>query len=188
VSPVEALAAALAVGMVVLNIRQIHWGWGLAIASSALYTLVFVRAGLLGQAALQGLFIAVATWGWWVWLRGRKPVAGSTSPALPLPVSRLTRTQWGLTVVAAALLALGFTLALGALGGQQPWLDGTLTACAVVAQVLLALKKRENWLWWLFVNAASLALFAQAGLWLTTVLYALFTVMSMAGWRAWRQR
>lgn len=176
----EALAAALAVGMVVLNIRQIHWGWALAIASASLYAWVFRQAQLLGQAALQGLFIAVSAWGWVAWVRGLR--------GHPRPVTRLSPAQWGLALTSAALLALAFTLALGAMGGHFAWLDGTLTACAVVAQVLLGLKKRENWLWWLFVNAASLALFAQAGLWLTAVLYALFTVLAMAGWRAWRQR
>jgi nicotinamide mononucleotide transporter len=30
-------------------------------------------------------------------------------------------------------------------------------------------------------------LFAVKGLWLTVLLYALFTAMALAGWRAWRQ-
>lgn len=178
-SPIEALAAVLAVGMVALNIRQVHWGWALAILSAGLYAWVFLQARLFGQATLQGLFMVVSVWGWACWLRGRRMTQ-------PFAVGRMSRTQWGLALASAALLALGFTLALSALGGYLAWLDGALTACAVVAQVLLGLKKRETWLWWLFVNAASLALFAEAGLWLTTALYALFTVMSMMGWRAWR--
>ncbi len=171
--------------MVALNIRQIHWGWAFAIASSSLYTLVFWRAALLGQAALQGLFIAVSVWGWVAWQRDLGRPGLATAPR-PLAVTGLSRTQWGLALAVAALLSLAFTLALSAAGGHFAWLDGSLTACAVVAQVLLGLKKRENWLWWLFVNAASLALFAQAGLWVTAALYGLFTVLAMLGWRAWR--
>jgi nicotinamide mononucleotide transporter len=185
-NPLEAAAALLALGMVALNIRQMHWGWGLAIASALLYAWVFWQAELFGQAVLQGVFVLVAAWGWVAWRRGVRDILSAPSPSLP--VTRLTRGQWGLALAAAALLALAFTLGLSVLAGRLAWLDGTLSACAVVAQVLLGLKKRESWLWWLFVNAASLALFAEAGLWLTTALYALFTALSMMGWRAWRKR
>jgi len=37
------------------------------------------------------------------------------------------------------------------------------------------------------VNIVSVALFAYKGLWLTVVLYALFTVLALVGWRAWRK-
>ena len=37
------------------------------------------------------------------------------------------------------------------------------------------------------VNIIGVALFAYKGLWLTVLLYALFTVMAVIGWRAWNQ-
>ena len=37
------------------------------------------------------------------------------------------------------------------------------------------------------VNTVSVGLFAWKGLWLTTVLYGLFLLMSLWGWRAWVQ-
>jgi len=45
----------------------------------------------------------------------------------------------------------------------------------------------ENWPVWVMVNGVSIGLFAFKGLWLTVLLYALFTLMAMAGWRAWQQ-
>jgi nicotinamide mononucleotide transporter len=38
------------------------------------------------------------------------------------------------------------------------------------------------------VNLVSVALFAHKGLWLTVVLYALFTVMAAVGWRLWARQ
>ncbi len=38
---------------------------------------------------------------------------------------------------------------------------------------------------WLAVNLVSVVLFSVKGLWLTAALYALFAVLSVAGWRAW---
>ena len=66
----ELVATVLAVWMVVCNLRVNPLGWPLAIASSALYGLLFVHSKLYGEAALQGVFIVLGAWGWWQWLRG----------------------------------------------------------------------------------------------------------------------
>jgi nicotinamide mononucleotide transporter len=68
-----------------------------------------------------------------------------------------------------------------------PWWDAFPLAVSVVAQILLGRKYLENWLLWAVVNIVSIGLFAYKGLWLTTLLYALFAGLSVWGWRAWRQ-
>jgi nicotinamide mononucleotide transporter len=69
-----------------------------------------------------------------------------------------------------------------------PYLDALPTAGSVAGQFLLGRKLIENWLVWLAVNLFSIGLFAVKGLWLTALLYALFALLSIAGWRAWRAR
>jgi len=66
----EIVAFALAVAMVVFNIRVNALGWPLAIVSSLLYFLLFWNSRLYGDASLQVFFAFVAAWGWWQWLRG----------------------------------------------------------------------------------------------------------------------
>jgi nicotinamide mononucleotide transporter len=68
-----------------------------------------------------------------------------------------------------------------------PWWDAFPTAFSLVGQWLLGRKYVENWPVWLVVNLVATALFAYKGLWLTVGLYALFALLSVAGWRAWRQ-
>ena len=46
----------------------------------------------------------------------------------------------------------------------------------------------ENWSVWLLVNTLSMGLFAYKSLWLTVVLYAIFTAMSVIGWRTWHKQ
>ena len=71
-STAELAGALLGVAMVGCNMRVNPLGWPLAIASSALYLLVFWQARLYGDASLQLVFIVVALWGWWQWLRGHQ--------------------------------------------------------------------------------------------------------------------
>ena len=68
-----------------------------------------------------------------------------------------------------------------------PWWDAFPTAASVLGQWLLGRKYLENWLAWIVVNIVSVGLFAYKGLWLTVILYTIFIVMSVFGWRAWRR-
>jgi nicotinamide mononucleotide transporter len=61
------------------------------------------------------------------------------------------------------------------------------TSASVIAQWLLGRKYLENWLVWIVVNVVSVSLFAYKGLWLTTLLYGIFVVLSVMGWCAWRR-
>lgn len=177
----ELVATGLGLGMVACNIRAIHWGWPLAALSSLLYLLLFWHSALYGQALLQLVFIAVSLWGWQQWLRGRGTDGGTLSIGWMAPRQR--------AMAALACAALWPVLAWALLSytdSAVPWGDAFPTALSLVAQMLLARKRVENWLLWLVVNVASVALFASQGLWPTVVLYAVFAALSVVGWRAWK--
>jgi nicotinamide mononucleotide transporter len=182
VTALELLAFALSLWMVACNMRVDPLAWPLAMAASALYGVLFAHSRLYGEASLQIFFIAVAVWGWWQWLRGR----GDDGQALR--VHRLgARAR---ARVAAATLAAWPLLALLLDHGTDsdlPWMDALPTVASITGQLLLARKLVETWPTWLLVNAASVVLFAAKGLWLTVLLYAIFTVLSLLGWRAWRR-
>lgn len=181
----EVLAFALALAMVICNIRQIHWGWPLAILSSLLYLLVFWRSRLYGDAVLQLFFAALAGWGWTQWLRGQGRRREHEAPLRVTALSAQGR-RWTL-LACAGLWPLTGCFLLTFTDTDVPWWDAFPTAASLVGQVLLGRKHPENWLIWLAVNVVSMGLFAYKGLWLTTLLYGLFTVLSVVGWRAWRQ-
>jgi nicotinamide mononucleotide transporter len=179
----EIVAFVLSVWMVVCNMRVNPLGWPLAMASSALYLLLFASSRLYGEAGLQLIFIAVSAWGWWQWLRSRDATGE------PLRVHRLDARG---RLVAAALTFSGWPL-LGVLlargtDSDVPYLDALATMGSIAGQVLLGRKLVENWPVWLAVNLFSVGLFAFKALWLTVLLYALFALLSVVGWRAWLAR
>ena len=178
----EIVACVLAIAMVVCNMRVNPLGWPLAIVSSLLYFGLFWNSRLYGDASLQILFVVVAAWGWWQWLRGTAPDGSA------LRVRALSQ-QGRLIAVAAVLVGwplIGWFL-LRNTDTDVPWWDAFPTAASIVGQWLLGRKYIENWPTWVIVNVVSVALFAYKGLWLTVALYAVFVAMSFAGWRAWRR-
>jgi len=178
----EIMAFALAVWMVLANFRVNPLGWPLAIVSSLLYALLFADSKLYGEASLQFVFVALAGWGWWQWLHGRGD-DGSALRVRSMP-ARLRLLALAATLAAWPLLGL---MLWHLTDSDVPFLDALPTVASVTGQVLLGRKLVENWPVWVAVNIVSVGLFAYKGLWLTVMLYGLFTLMALAGWRAWRQ-
>ena len=178
----EIMAFALAVWMVLANFRVNPLGWPLAIVSSLLYALLFADSKLYGEASLQFVFVALAGWGWWQWLHGRGD-DGSALRVRSMP-ARLRLLALAATLAAWPLLGL---MLRHLTDSDVPFLDALPTVASVTGQVLLGRKLVENWPVWVAVNIVSVGLFAYKGLWLTVMLYGLFTLMALAGWRAWRQ-
>jgi len=182
VSWLEIVAFVLAIQMVVLNMRVNALAWPLAIVSSLLYFALFWSSRLYGDASLQVFFAVIALWGWWQWLRGTQ-ADGAALHVRELPA----RMRWWLLgVLSIAWPATGWFLKTFT-DTDVPWWDAFPTAASVIGQWLLGRKYIENWLAWIVVNVVSVALFAYKGLWLTTLLYGVFIVMSAFGWRAWRR-
>ena len=178
----EILACVLSVWMVVCNARVNPLGWPLAIASSALYALLFANSKLYGEAALQAVFIAVALWGWWQWLRG-------TADGAPLRVRALSgRQRWQLLALTLAAWPLLGLLLARLTDSDVPYLDALPTVGSLAGQFLLGRQWLDNWPVWVLVNLVSIALFITKGLWLTVALYSLFVLMALWGWRAWAAR
>jgi len=179
---IEMLAFVLSLAMVVCNIRVNVLAWPLAIAASLLYFLLFWDSRLYGEAGLQLFFVVVALWGWWQWQRGRE----SDGSALHV---RFLSSRGRLALLAAVALAwplLG-TFLRQATDTDVPWWDALPTAGSLAGQWLLGRKYVENWPVWVAVNAVSVGLFAWKGLWLTVLLYLLFLLMALWGWRAWHR-
>jgi nicotinamide mononucleotide transporter len=177
----EIVAFVLSIWMVWCQLRVRPLSWPLAIVTSLMYALLFASSRLYGEAGLQFLFIAVALWGWWLWLTGK----GGDGQALQ--VRTMTRRgRWAVVLATLAAWPLLALLLSRATDSDVPWLDALPTVGSIAGQVLLARKNVENWPVWLAVNVFSVGLFAYKGLWLTALLYAVFAVLSVAGWRAWR--
>jgi nicotinamide mononucleotide transporter len=177
-SLLELTAVLLSLGMVLCTVAENHWGWPLAALSSGLYFVLFWNQRLYGEAWLQLLFIGLAIWGWSIWLRGVDGVY--------LPISRMTaRQRWQMLILAGVLwLFTGVTL-LRFTDTDVPWWDAFPTAVSLIGQYLLARKYLENWAVWIIVNSVALGLFAWKALWLTALLYLLFILLSVIGWRRW---
>ena len=181
VSRLEAVAFVLSLWMVACNLRVNPLGWPLAIASSLLYGILFARYRLYGEASLQLVFVAMSLWGWWQWLRGKD----EQQQALTVRNLPARGRLWSLSSL-LVLWPLTGVLLDHITDSDVPYWDALPTAGSLIGQWLLARKWVDNWICWLAVNLVSMGLFAYKQLWLTVILYGVFAVLSVVGWRQWR--
>ncbi len=187
---VELAGFVLSLAMVYCNIKEIHWGWPLAIVSSALYGVVFWNTQLYGEASLQVMFILTSIWGWRQWRLGvQAPQAEGWVKPATLQISRLLPAQRQKAIFALLIAWPAFTFFLYRFTDSDVaiW-DGLVTALSLLAQYLLAKKKIENWWVWLAVNLITVGLMLVKSLWLTALLYLIFAGLSYVGLKAWQRQ
>jgi nicotinamide mononucleotide transporter len=180
----EVIAFVLALANISCNVAEIHWGWPLTLAASALYAWLFYASGLYGEGSVNVFFALTAMWGWWQWLRGKRHVGDTCLAVARLPAGGLARTAlaWVVLWLACTWLLQNVT------DSTVAWADGFVTAGSVVGTYLLGRKFVANWPVWVLVNAASIPLFLYKDLTLTAVLYGLFLALAGWGWWAWSRR
>jgi nicotinamide mononucleotide transporter len=163
-----------------LAVKQHPWTWPLGIANAVFFFLLFWRARLYGDMALQLLFLTICAIGWYRWLFGG---IGHT----PLTVSRLTPRGAIAYAAAGAIATAAFAPYLRSVGDASPWLDALTTVMSVEAQYLMTKKIFENWYVWIAADVIYIWLYAERQLYLTSVLYTIFLVMCVAGLAEWRR-
>jgi nicotinamide mononucleotide transporter len=166
---------------VALGIWQSVWTWPVGIVNVVLTFVAFRRLGLYSDMGLQVVYLALSIYGWYQWLRGG---AGHTE----LKVSRTPRDVWAiLTGVGVVIwLALG-TFTKQFAGAAIPYIDASLTSTSLVAQYMITRKLIENWIVWIVVDVAYVAVFIWRGSYPFAVLYAVYLVLAVFGYRAWKK-
>jgi nicotinamide mononucleotide transporter len=181
VTPIEWAAAGLALGYLLLAIRQSAWCWSFAIASALLYLVVFTRSGLYMQSALQVFYVAMGLYGWRTW--------SGTAETAPIAISRWPARHhllaWGgiglVTVVNGALIAQR------AGNDWVPYVDAAIAWGSVLTTWMVTRKILENWLYWIVLDAAMAVLAAWQGLAATALLFVLYTLLALRGYWQWRR-
>ena len=149
----ETIAAALGLAYLLLAVRRNLWCWLCAFASTAIYLVIFWRASLYMQTALQVFYLVMAGVGFYDWKRGRTEQGD-------VAIRSWTKIQH----LAALVAVLCATLINGWLLSRQtqavtPYLDSFVTWASVITTWMVARRVIENWLYWVIVDGVAAYLY-----------------------------
>ena len=175
----ETLAVGFSLAYVALAIRQHPWCWYCAFAGTAIYVWIFGGVDLYMQSLLNIYYMGMAVYGWCQWRRGGEHHQG-------VAIRRWHPRQHlaALGAIAVATLLSGYLLE----EYQQTrlaYLDAFITWASVLTTWLVARKILENWLYWMVIDACGIYLFLDRELYQTVVLFVIYIVMAVIGYRQW---
>jgi nicotinamide mononucleotide transporter len=180
-SPWEVLAVVLAIVYLVLAIRESIACWIAAILSTSIYIVLMFEVGLYMESALQFFYIAMAVYGWWSWRGG-----DGTDHELKVSSWPLARHAVPLSLIMVATLLSGYLLG-SFTEAAMPYLDSFTTWGAIVTTWMVARKILQNWHYWFVIDSLSVYLYISRGLYLTAMLFVLYLVLIVIGYRQWRK-
>jgi len=175
----EAAAVVLGVTYLLLAVQENIWCWYAAFASTLIFLFLFWDVSLLMESGLQVYYLVMAVYGWWQWQHG----SGKNGT---LTISRWSwRAHLGAASLILLLTGISGTLLQQNTAAALPYLDSFTTWGAVLTTWMVAQKVLENWLYWLLIDAVSIALYLDRGLYLTALLFVLYIIIALFGYRQW---
>jgi len=178
-STLEWLAAIAGFVNVYLLTRQTILAWPAGLVSVFLYAFVFYHNRLYSDVILHGVYVLINAYGWYHWTHSGTLEAG-------IPVTTLSNK-----IRIFSSLTLLISVALWGYVMQQNtradfvYADAFILITSLVAQYLMALKKLENWVLWIIVDIVAIAVYAQKALIVTAVLYFIYLLLCILGYRNW---
>ena len=180
---IEVLGAILGILYIFLSIRQKILTWPTGLLSSAIYVYVFFKSKFYADMGLQVYYVGISLYGWYYWLKGGKKENTDYVPVRKTGV----RTILILIPITIIIYAVILYILLNFTDSPVPYMDSLTTALSIVATWMLARKMIEQWLIWIFVDLVSTGLYIYKGLWATTVLFIVYTVMAVVGYIEWKK-
>jgi nicotinamide mononucleotide transporter len=180
-SCLELVAVLFGIVSVYLSVRENIWSWPTALVNVALSSVVYFKSGLYSDQGLQIVYFVLSLYGWYEWLYGGKNKT-------PLPVTLTSRrTAMVLVVIGVVVWLVLGTITSRLPGVAVPFVDAAMVAISLTAQWMMTRKLLENWLVWIAVDVGYVALFIWRGLYFFAVNFAVYLVLAVLGYYAWKK-
>ncbi len=178
----ELAGALLGLANIVLLVRRSVWNFPVAMAMVSLIGITLFEKRLYSETGLQVFFFVVNAWGWYLWSRAR----GAEEDSVPVRwMSDRARFVWA-AATAALSLTLGWIMHRFT-NAALPFADSAVTGASIAAQILLSLRRIENWVLWVAIDVISVALYLNRELYFLAALYLVFLILSVQGLREWKK-
>tara|TARA_B100001109_G_C18864477_1_gene476181 strand:+ start:5212 stop:5805 length:594 start_codon:yes stop_codon:yes gene_type:complete len=148
------------------------------LVSSSIYIYIATDLKYYFDSFINAYYVAMSFYGWFAW--------GKNSASQQIikfdNKEFLTIIFIGLTVS----FSLGF-IAQNLSDANLPYWDAITTIFSLIATWLVVKKIIENWLIWIVVDFIALFMYFQKGLFLTAILFLIYTIIAIKGYFTWKK-
>lgn len=178
----ELIAVSFGVLYLLLAIRELALCWLAGFFSTAIFCIICFQHHLYMDAVLQAYYVIMSLVGWWQWHYG-----SDQHDQLAISV-RAKEEHAVIVLLIFALSAFSGNILLHYTDASFPFLDSILAWGGIITTILVTRKVLENWLYWIVLDALSVYLYVNKGLYLTAGLCVVYTLLAIRGFMIWRLR
>lgn len=147
------------------------------------YMYICWNARLFLEFGEQVFYFVACIFGVFLWKKNMKQNEDGTTQVI---AKKFKPWHWVVTVIVTVVTtALLGTFGEVILGSTLPYLDAFTVALAVIAQLLMVWRYREQWAMWIVIDVSSLIMFAMLQQWSMVVMYVAWTINAFYGWYNW---
>jgi nicotinamide mononucleotide transporter len=179
--PWEAVAVVSLIAYLILAIYENRACWLAAVIGTSIYVVLMYQVGLYMESLLQVFYLGMAIYGWYSWSHGPEPDHSLLVTDWPLAFNLLP-----VTLITCLSMLSGFVLS-GYTDAALPYVDSFTTWGGIITTWMVAKKILQNWHYWFVIDAVSIYLYSSRGLWLTVLLFVIYLVLVIVGYRAWHK-
>jgi|SRR5690606_19691732 len=153
------------------------------IISTAIYVYLLLVYQLLGDMLINAYYFSMSIYGWYLWTR-------KVDQTHFIPITRASKREHVLSVGLFVSAILMVVVVYELFDKWQSWIsyvDILTTAIFFVGMWLMAKKKLENWIYWIIGDIISVPLYLVKGMVLSSLLYAILTIIAIYGYIAWKK-
>ena len=150
--------------------------------NTSIFVYLLLKWSLLGDMIINAYYFIMSIYGWYFWLKGTNNTVS--------PISKVSNKDIRIVVLLFISSSVFVSLVYSFFEKWETivsYIDILTTAIFFAAMWLMAKRKVESWIFWIFGNIISVPLYLHKGLAFTSIQYFIFTVIAIAGYIKWKE-
>lgn len=173
---------ALGLAYILLEYKASVWMWVVGFFMQSLGIVLYYQKGLYADCGMEFYYLAMTVYGFIAWMRHKQKTADLPIRHMPMRMAFI----W--IGIGLALWLIIYLLLSHFTNSNVPVADAFTTALSVVGIWALARKYLEQWFVWIVVDVVTCGLYFYKGIPFKASLYALYVVIAVFGYFAWKKK
>ena len=172
------------IGLIYLYFEFIasKWLWPVGVIMPVVYIWILLQSKFYADMGVNVYYFFASIYGWIYWNKHKNSEQGI------LPITNTPKRYiFPLIIIGTLLFAFIAFILVKYTDSPVPYGDSFTTALSILGMWLLAKKHVEQWWFWFVVNIFSCALYAWKGLYTTSILFGIYSIISVLGYFKWKK-
>ncbi len=179
---IEIIGAVIGLLYLYLEYHANKWLWPIGVLMPIFYIYIFFQSKFYADMGVNVYYFFASIYGWIHWNKHKNNNNNN------LPITHTPKRHiLPLSIIGVILFAIISFILVRFTDSPVPYGDSFTTALSILGMWLLAQKHVEQWWFWFVVNIVSCGLYIWKGLYPTSILFAIYSVISIFGYFKWKK-